>query len=282
MIRCLGEVPWRRLGRCAARGGGGGSQQRDRESHRSPTRVARPPSTLVTQQAELEAMMQRSADCWGPPTRGGARRRRSVGPEPGGAGRHLVDALGGARFVLVHEVGQFVGLGTVVARLRSDYTHPGDVGDVIHRRVRPRAWLRVPTPLMRSGFCSSVRHWIRTVRPAAPRAPGPPLCHADRPPAPADDGAVGAQPARMGHAGGDGGVLPVGRGRLPGGLGGRFGLFDGLFDRLGAGRDAPVPGKLNMGAVRWAGRWVRARWAGSRWVGRPARSPAPRRSIPSR
>ena len=56
----------------------------------------------------------------------------SVGPEPGGSGGHLVDALGRARFVLVHEVGHVVGLGTVIARLRSDNTHPGDVGDVIH------------------------------------------------------------------------------------------------------------------------------------------------------
>ena len=35
---------------------------------------------------------------------------------------------------------QFVGLGTVVARLRSRSTHPGDVVDVTHERARPRAW----------------------------------------------------------------------------------------------------------------------------------------------
>ena len=80
---------------------------------------------------------------------------------------------GGAVFGLVHQVGQFVGLGTAVGRLRSRSTHPGDVVDVTHERARPRARLRVPTPPMWRGFRPSVRHRIRTVRPAPPRAPVP-------------------------------------------------------------------------------------------------------------
>ena len=57
-----------------------------------------------------------------------------------------------------------------------------------------------------------------------------------------------------------------------------------LPDGLGAGRDAPVPGKLNLWAV--SGRALPAgspkRSAGSRWVGRPARSPARCGRRPSR
>ena len=52
----------------------GESLQRGREPHRSPARVARPPSTLVTQLSELEVVIQRSAACRGHPTRGGTRQ----------------------------------------------------------------------------------------------------------------------------------------------------------------------------------------------------------------
>lgn len=37
-----------------------------------------------------------------------------------------------------------LGLGKVVARLRSDSTYPGDVGDVIHKRVRPPCLVTSP------------------------------------------------------------------------------------------------------------------------------------------
>lgn len=37
-----------------------------------------------------------------------------------------------------------LGLGKIVARLRSDSTYPGDVGDVIHKRVRPPCLVASP------------------------------------------------------------------------------------------------------------------------------------------